>query len=156
MARRSIPRARTLTSIVSSPSPRQCVRVGDGDGGAGGAASQRSACQQGRGAPAPSSVPPPLRTLQADENKGVTDEQAEALRIEFGYNELPEKKVNPFLMFLSYLWGPMPCMIWAAIIIELVKVGLVGEGTEDVVVLFVLQFANATGTWQGLWGAVRR
>ena len=89
-------------------------------------------------------IPPPC---QADENKGITDEQAEALRAQFGFNELPEKKINPFHMFLGYLWGPMPCMIWAAIIIELIKVGLVGEGVEDVVVLFVLQFANATGAW---------
>jgi H+-transporting ATPase len=29
----------------------------------------------------------------------------------YGYNELPEKKVNPFLKFLSYFWGPIPIMI---------------------------------------------
>lgn len=36
--------------------------------------------------------------------------------------------MNPLLLFLGYLWGPMPIMIWAAIIIELVKSILVGEG----------------------------
>lgn len=30
-------------------------------------------------------------------------------------------QVNPFLMFLGYLYGPMPVMIWCAIIIELAK-----------------------------------
>ena len=39
----------------------------------------------------------------------------------------------------------MPIMIWAAIIIELVKSILVGEGWEDFAVLTFLQFANATG-----------
>ena len=67
------------------------------------------------------------------------------LREKYGFNELAEKKVNPFLLFLSYLWGPMPAMIWAAIIIELAKSIAVGEGWEDFAVLMVLQFANATG-----------
>ena len=35
-----------------------------------------------------------------------------------GPNKLPEKKVNPFLKFLSYYWGPMPIMIWIAICVE--------------------------------------
>ena len=53
-------------------------------------------------------------------------------------------------MFLAYFWGPMPIMIWVAIIIELVKAlitraqeGGPGEGWEDFGVLMVLQFANA-------------
>lgn len=37
----------------------------------------------------------------------------------------------------------MPVMIWVAIIIELVKGILTGEGWEDFAVLMVLQFANA-------------
>ena len=52
--------------------------------------------------------------------------------------------MNPLLLFLSYFWGPMPCMIWVAIIIELAKGILTGEGWEDFAVLMVLQFANAT------------
>ena len=46
-------------------------------------------------------------------------------------------------MFLAYFWGPMPIMIWVAIIIELVKGILTGEGWEDFAVLMCLQFANA-------------
>jgi H+-transporting ATPase len=46
-------------------------------------------------------------------------------------------------MFLSYFWGPMPVMIWIAIIIELVKGILTGAGWEDFGVLMVLQIANA-------------
>jgi H+-transporting ATPase len=38
----------------------------------------------------------------------------------------------------------MPIMIWAAIIVEVVKAALTdGEGIEDVIVLLILQFANA-------------
>jgi H+-transporting ATPase len=64
--------------------------------------------------------------------------------LQFGYNELPEKKKSKIMQFLGYLWGPMPCMIWVAIIIELAKASLVGEGWEDFGVLMFLQFANAT------------
>jgi H+-transporting ATPase len=53
-------------------------------------------------------------------------------------------------MFLGYFWGPMPVMIWVAIIIELAKAlitraeeGGPGEGWEDFAVLLFLQFANA-------------
>ena len=88
---------------------------------------------------------PSRNPSQADPEKGLTEEEVTVLREQFGLNELPEKKVNPFLVFLSYLWGPMPIMIWAAIIIELAKSIAVGEGWEDFAVLMVLQFANATG-----------
>ena len=47
---------------------------------------------------------------QADPEKGLTDAEVEVLRAEFGMNELPEKKRNPFLVFLGYLWG---CVAWA-------------------------------------------
>jgi len=42
--------------------------------------------------------------------------QAEARRrlAQYGYNELPEKKTNPVLKFLSYFWGPIPVMIMVA------------------------------------------
>ena len=36
----------------------------------------------------------------------------------FTYNELPEKKANPVLKFLTYFWGPIPWMIEAAAILS--------------------------------------
>ena len=36
----------------------------------------------------------------------------------YGYNELPEKKINPLLKFLSYFWGPIPWMIEVAVILS--------------------------------------
>ncbi|CAG9326378.1 unnamed protein product [Blepharisma stoltei] len=59
-----------------------------------------------------------------------------------GPNELPEKKVNPILKFLSYYWGPMPVMIWCAIIIETIRLSLI-----DAVVLLILQFFNGFVGW---------
>jgi len=45
----------------------------------------------------------------AEAAKGLTKE---------GPNELPEKKTNPLLKFLSYFWGPIPWMIEIAVILS--------------------------------------
>jgi H+-transporting ATPase len=79
----------------------------------------------------------------ADHKKGLTAAQATSGLAQWGKNELPEKVRNPILMFLSYFWGPMPGMIWVAIIVELVKGITIGEGWEDFGVLMLLQIANA-------------
>jgi H+-transporting ATPase len=43
--------------------------------------------------------------------EGLSPAEAANRLKRYGYNELPEKKVNPFLKFLSYFWGPIPVMI---------------------------------------------
>lgn len=49
----------------------------------------------GADAPPLHSPPPPTRpALQANLTTGKSDEEAEQLRAEFGYNELEEKKVR--------------------------------------------------------------
>mmetsp|Transcript_14105 Transcript_14105/g.21413 ORF Transcript_14105/g.21413 Transcript_14105/m.21413 type:complete len:945 (+) Transcript_14105:100-2934(+) len=76
---------------------------------------------------------------------GLTSTEA-AKRLEiYGFNELPEEKENLFLKFLSYFWGPMPCMIWLAAAVELVQC-VTGESEHwaDFGVLLGLQFANGT------------
>jgi len=79
-----------------------------------------------------------------DLKAGLSTELVEARRAEWGYNELAEKKRHPFLIFLSYFWGPMPIMIWIAAGVELAKASAGYGGWEDFAVLMVLQFANAT------------
>ncbi|CAG9317425.1 unnamed protein product [Blepharisma stoltei] len=59
-----------------------------------------------------------------------------------GPNELPEKRVNPCLKFLSYYWGPMPIMIWIAFILEVIR-----QSYIDFCVLFILQFFNGFVGW---------
>lgn len=82
--------------------------------------------------------------LQTNPETGLPLEMVAMRRSEFGFNELPEKYVHPLIKFLSYFILPMPLMIWAAIIIELIKACVTGEGWEDFVVLMILQFANGT------------
>jgi H+-transporting ATPase len=58
-----------------------------------------------------------LKQLQSSP-EGLSQAEA-ANRLErYGYNELPEKKVNPFLKFLSYFWGPIPVMIIIAAVLS--------------------------------------
>jgi magnesium-transporting ATPase (P-type) len=45
---------------------------------------------------------------------GLSSAEAQKRIDKYGYNELPEKKENPLLKFLSYFWGPIPIMIIVA------------------------------------------
>merc|ERR1711871_1667227 len=57
----------------------------------------------------------------------------------YGKNELPEKTVPKWYIFLSLFWQPMPIMIWIAIIIEYAI-----SNPLDMSILLVIQFANAS------------
>eukprot|EP00929_Paragymnodinium_shiwhaense_P000048 TRINITY_DN10016_c0_g1_i1.p1 TRINITY_DN10016_c0_g1~~TRINITY_DN10016_c0_g1_i1.p1 ORF type:complete len:842 (+),score=194.22 TRINITY_DN10016_c0_g1_i1:111-2636(+) len=73
---------------------------------------------------------------------GLTTAQAEKLRGEYGLNMIAEKERNRLKEFLKHFWGPMPIMIWTAILIELVKGDLM-----DMAVLLTLQLANGLIAW---------
>lgn len=90
---------------------------------------------------APKIPPERLADMQTAES-GLTSAEVERRLARDGPNSLPEKKVNPILNFLKYYWGPMPWMIWAAIIIELIRLDFV-----DLVVLIILQFLNGIIGW---------
>jgi H+-transporting ATPase len=58
-----------------------------------------------------------LKRLQSSLN-GLSRTEAERRLEQYGYNELPEKRGNPILKFLSYFWGPIPIMIAIAAILS--------------------------------------
>lgn len=75
---------------------------------------------------------------------GLTAAEAQARLTQYGYNELPEEKTNPFLKFLSYFWGPIPWMIEIAAILS----GVVRHW-EDFAIILVLLLMNAgVGFWE--------
>ncbi len=93
-----------------------------------------------------------LQSLSLDELKAKLGSSAEGLsraeaedRLErYGYNEIAEKKVNPFLKFLAYFWGPIPWMIEAAMILSAVV-----HRWPDFFIILVLLVANAVvGFWE--------
>ena len=85
--------------------------------------------------------PEELAELNTPE-QGLTSTEAQRRFARDGPNALPEKKVNPCVKFMSYYWGPMPIMIWAAIIIEIINLSWL-----DVGVLSLLQFVNGFVGW---------
>jgi H+-transporting ATPase len=41
---------------------------------------------------------------------GLSQNETQDRLKQYGYNEIPEEKINPFLKFLTYFWGPIPWM----------------------------------------------
>jgi len=84
-----------------------------------------------------------LEKLSAS-SQGLSSNEVEKRLQSYGPNELPEKKVNPFLQFLSYFWGPIPWMIEAAVVMSAII-----QHWADFAIIFLLLALNAiVGFWQ--------
>jgi H+-transporting ATPase len=81
--------------------------------------------------------------LSASKNGLSSSEAAKRLQ-QYGPNEIPEKKVNPSVKFLSYFWGPIPWMIEVA-----AGLSIVIQHWDDFGIIFTLLIVNAVvGFWQ--------
>lgn len=77
-------------------------------------------------------------------DQGLRSAEAQARLKRYGFNELPEEKVNPILKFLSYFWGPIPWMIEVAAILSAVV-----RRWEDFGIILALLLMNAgVGFWE--------
>lgn len=75
---------------------------------------------------------------------GLTQAEVERLRLEFGYNELPEEKTSAVLKLLSYFWGPIPWMIEAAAVLSAIV-----QHWVDLAIISALLLLNAlVGFWE--------
>lgn len=75
---------------------------------------------------------------------GLSHAEAQARLKQYGFNELPEEKVNPIIKFLSYFWGPIPWMIEVAAILSAVL-----HHWEDFFIILALLLMNAgVGFWE--------
>jgi len=70
---------------------------------------------------------------------GISSQDADSLLLTYGRNELPEKVIPKWYIFMSQLWQPMPIMIWLAAFVE---AGI--QNWIDMSVLLCIQFANAS------------
>lgn len=70
---------------------------------------------------------------------GFSSIEAYELLRKYGRNELPEKVVPKWYIFVSLFWEPMPVMIWIAIIIE----AILGKWM-DMTILLAIQITNAS------------
>ena len=73
---------------------------------------------------------------------GLSEQDVTVLRETWGYNGMEEKKRNKCLECLKQLWGPMPIMIWLAILIEAIQ-----SDWMDFALLCVLQAINGLVGW---------
>ncbi len=89
----------------------------------------------------------PMPELQAkleSSPDGLTQAEAAKRLVQYGPNEIEEKKDNPFLKFLTYLWGPIPWMIEAAVVLS-----ALAQHWPDFFIILLLLLANAVvGFWE--------
>lgn len=88
------------------------------------------------------SISVPKVDLDADEvtfAQGLTSAEASSRLRRFGPNKLVEDEEPEWKKFLMKFWGPMPIMIWIAIIVEAIQ-----QDWTDFFVLFFLQALNGT------------
>ncbi len=75
---------------------------------------------------------------------GLTEEEAQRRLARYGYNELPERIVNPLVKLLAYFWGPIPWMIEAAAVLS----ALVLDWTDFVIIIVLLITNSVVGFWE--------
>jgi H+-transporting ATPase len=49
---------------------------------------------------------------------GLTQKDADILIKQYGYNEVPDKKMHSLLKFLSKFWGITPCMLEVIVVLS--------------------------------------
>jgi H+-transporting ATPase len=87
---------------------------------------------------------PDLKDRLGFSTDGLATDDAGGRLSEYGYNELPEKKVNPVLKFLSYFWGPIPWMIEVAAVLS----AIVGHWEDFAIILALLVVNSVIGFWE--------
>ncbi|MBE0644336.1 MAG: plasma-membrane proton-efflux P-type ATPase [Bacteroidetes bacterium] len=87
---------------------------------------------------------PELQAKLGTSPDGLSQAEAQKRLIQYGPNEIEEKKTNPFLKFLTYFWGPIPWMIEAAVILS-----AAARHWPDFGIILLLLVSNAVvGFWE--------
>lgn len=82
--------------------------------------------------------------LEIPQLKGLSSADAKFLLQKYGPNAIIEKRRRPFSDFLKKLWGPIPWMLEAGIILEI----LLGRYLEGTIISALLIFNAATSLFQ--------
>ncbi len=75
---------------------------------------------------------------------GLTSDEAHSRLEKFGPNAVPDTSMHPLRMALEKFWAPIPWMLEAAIVLEL----LLGKYVEAAMIGFLLVFNAALGLFQ--------
>jgi H+-transporting ATPase len=88
-------------------------------------------------------MPELMKKLESSPN-GLSQAETQKRLTQYGPNEIEEKKVNPFLKFLTYFWGPIPWMIEGAVILS----GVVRHWPDFFIILLLLVANGVVGFWE--------
>jgi len=86
----------------------------------------------------------PPGAAHGDPPKGLTSDEARRLMTKFGPNAMPDTSMHPLRMALEKFWAPVPWMLEAAIVLELV----LGKYVEAAIIAGLLVFNAALGLFQ--------
>jgi H+-transporting ATPase len=95
----------------------------------------------------PAEIAAPLKTIgavDADLQNGLTSSEAHRLLETVGPNAMPDTSMHPVRMALEKFWAPIPWMLEAAIVLELV----LGKYVEAAIIAALLVFNAALGLVQ--------
>src|SRR5580693_9406606 len=87
---------------------------------------------------------PELEARLRSTPNALTQAEAAIRLAQCGPNEIEEKTINPLLKFLSNLWGPIPWMIEAAVILS----GVVRHWADFLIILLLLCANAVIGFWE--------
>lgn len=82
-----------------------------------------------------------LREMDVNPDDGLGSNDAARRKEKYGPNEIVSAGKNPFLLFLSYFWGPIPWMIEVAVILS----AIAGRWEDFAVILLMLLINGVVG-----------
>ena len=85
-----------------------------------------------------------IGAVDADLQNGLTSSEAHRLLEEVGPNAMPDTSMHPVRMAIEKFWAPVPWMLEAAIVLELV----LGKYVEAAIIAALLVFNAALGLFQ--------
>ena len=91
-----------------------------------------------------SKATPSQNSGEGDLSHGLTSDEARTLLAKYGPNAMPETAIQPWRMALAKFWAPVPWMLEAAIILQIV----LHEYVEAAVIAGLLIFNAALGFFQ--------
>ena len=134
-----------LGSVAEAVNPPSCTLSGHGHQGGRIGMPVTSGEQLPTAAPVQSaSLDETRRGVAGDLNGGLTSDEARGRLEKFGPNAMPDTSMRPFRMALEKFWAPVPWMLEAAVLLELV----LGEYIEAAVIAGLLVFNAALGLFQ--------
>ena len=107
-------------------------------------AAPKQESNSGNAADSKPGLKPDLEKKPEESTRGLTSQEARARLDKFGPNSMPHMGVHPLRMALAKFWAPVPWMLEAAIVLELV----LGKYIEGSIIAALLVFNAVLGLVQ--------